>query len=240
MLENLSSINWDAYNHNLDIPDTIRQLTEKDKAIVLKAYNKIFDRVLISREILGTGDPHRAYDVFDSDLVSQIVPFLLEILRMPSILLKEQLVDLLVSIDQIANIIELKPPHKNNADKAITALCKGSPIYLSMIATATNRIQEDLICLLVAAAEYQQGPVVTEDIVSKLLEPSTYNLHRSNLYTLVEAMEDMFKVRQELEEQFRPKFIKIVKDLHQYTLVEPPFEQLKDLLEDIFRKYGIK
>jgi hypothetical protein len=216
VLEKLSQIDWDAYNRQIDIPEMLRGLTSHKAETRWEAYDNIYNRIIHAGEIFGPGNLNKIYDVLKDDLVSVIVPFLIELLGDSATEDKKRILHLLEHMCQLEDIITLEEPYKTNANKIVDAICGSSALYLQRLQIETDiRSQSMLADFLSIAAARNIGSLDAAIIASELLKILQNSIpHEVKIYILL-STGDMFAENNELHERFKQEYGEILREIRQ-------------------------
>lgn len=175
MLENLDKVDWSKYSTQVDIAQLIKQLASTDKQIVVNAYDKM-DHSLLFESTISAQGPALLYRVFETNMVSQICPFLIEILANKQLPHKAIIVHLLNASVELTDYVEFEDPQKTNAKNATLAVCEGFHIYVSTFSSELDEMTKlglaDLIgsCAFISCDYELNNSIVNEAMIFLLDE----------------------------------------------------------------------
>jgi hypothetical protein len=178
---------------------------------------------------------NKIYDVLQDDLVSVIVPFLIELLGDSATEDKKLIVNLLELMCDLDSIITLEEPYKTNSNKIVDAICKGSNLYLDRLQTETDvRSQSILADFLSIAAARNIGSLDAVKIASELLKMLQNSVHDEATIYFVLSTGDMFAESAELHNQFKQRYKEILRKIREDT----KNDELSEKVDAVSRQLG--
>lgn len=119
MHDSLNKVDWAKYSKSIDIAQLIRNLASTKEEIVLQARKEI-DNILLYRSWLAVQGHPPLYWVFETDVVHQICPFIIEILANDDLPHKKDIIyllDAIISLTDTGNLKNLKKQMWNSRQK---------------------------------------------------------------------------------------------------------------------------